>query len=339
MRILVTGGLGYIGSHTIAELISQEHSVFVVDDMSNSSPDVLNRLKRLTSREIAFEKCDICDFSLLSKIFKSFMPDVVIHFAAYKSGSESVLRSLDYYQNNVAGTIVLLKVMDLHNCKKLIFSSSATVYGSESQPPFCESSPTKPENPYGNTKLVVETLLRDWTASDKSRTSIALRYFNPIGAHPSGLIGEMPNGIPDNLMPYLCNVASGASKQLTIFGDNFNTRDGTGERDYVHVVDLAQAHISAMKYSEVNREFSVFNVGTGRGTTVIELIQAFEKVTGVKVNFTIAGRRVGDVDCSLASVEKIRMAMNWESSKTIHDMCLDSWNWQLNTTEGHIGGK
>lgn len=339
MRVLVTGGLGFIGSHTVVELIKKGDSVCIVDDLSNSNISVVERLKKVTNSEILFEKCNVRDLKCMSKIFAEFNPEAVIHFAAYKSAGESVAQPLKYYENNIGGSVALLKVMDAHKCRRIIFSSSATVYGDKDKPPFTENSATNPVNPYGNTKLMVESILEDWVEAGVDRIAVALRYFNPIGAHNSGLLGEMPNGIPNNLMPYLCNVAGGNLTELAVFGDDFKTRDGTGERDYLHVVDLAKAHTSTTDYTLSRRGFSTFNVGTGKGTTVFELIQAFEKATGVAVKYKITGRRSGDVACSMAAVAKIKKEMNWTALKTVDDMCRDSWRWQTNISKLNFGEK
>ncbi len=336
MRVLVTGGLGFIGSHTVVELIKRGDNVCIVDDLSNSAIGVVKRLKKVTSSEILFEKCNVSDSKRMMKIFSEFKPEAVIHFAALKSPSESIEKPLDYYEANIGGSLALLKVMDVHNCKRIIFSSSATVYGHSEKLPFKETSATDPVNPYGKSKLMVESILQDWTKTSKDRIAVALRYFNPIGAHESGLLGEMPNGIPNNLMPYLCNVAAGNLHELAVFGDDFDTRDGTGERDYLHVVDLAKAHSASADYVVSKNGFSTFNVGTGKGTTVLELIQAFQNVTGVTVDYKITSRRNGDVDCSMAAVDKIKKEMNWSASKTVEDMCLDSWRWQTNISISNL---
>ena len=330
MRILITGGLGFIGSHAAVELINKGETVCIVDNLSNSHISVLSRLKKITNSEILFKKCNINDSKRLADIFIKFNPEAILHFAAHKSAGESISKPLDYYENNIGGMINLLKVMEAHNCKRIIFSSSATVYGNEDKPPYHEASTTHPINPYGKTKLMAESILKDWIEAGEDRVAIALRYFNPIGAHKSGFIGEMPSGIPNNLMPYLCNVAQGTLDELSVFGDDYETRDGTGERDYIHVVDLARAHTASLDYSLNNNGFLTFNVGTGNGTTVLELIDTFEKVTGVNVKYKVIARRGGDVACSMAAVDKIKKEMNWTAVKTIKDMCLDSWRWQKN---------
>ena len=339
MRVLVTGGLGFIGSHTVVELIKKGDSVCIVDDLSNTNISVLNRLKKVTNSEILFKKFNVNDSKLMSKIFTEFNPEVVIHFAGYKSAGESVVKPLKYYENNIGGSLALLKVMDAHKCRRIIFSSSATVYGDKDKPPFTENSTTNPVNPYGKTKLLIESILEDWVKAGVDRIAVALRYFNPIGAHDSGLLGEMPNGIPNNLMPYLCNVAGGKINELAIFGDDFKTRDGTGERDYLHVVDLAKAHTLTTDYTLSRNGFTRFNVGTGKGTTVFELIRAFEKATGVAVKYKITSRRDGDVACSIAEVGKIKNELNWKALKTIDDMCRDSWRWQTNIANLNFGKK
>ena len=333
MKVLVTGGLGYIGSHTVIDLIEKNHDICIVDNLSNCEETILTNLSKITGKLLNFSNCDLNDVNKLSGIFSTFKPNIVIHFAAKKSAPESILDSLSYYENNVSGTINLLKIMDIYNCRKIIFSSSASVYGVEAKLPFTEASLTKPINPYGSTKLIVEKILKDWIGKNKDKSAIALRYFNPIGAHKSKLLGEKPKGTPNNLMPNICQVALGNTKYLKVFGNDFNTRDGSGERDFIHIADLTNAHVIASEYSINYPGFDIFNVGTGKGTTVFELIKSFEIANQIKIKFKILKRRAGDPDSCYASVAKIKKTLNWKPSKTLIEMCEDSWNWALENSK------
>ena len=302
MRVLVTGGAGYIGSHTLVELLAAGHEAFVLDNLSNGHEEALARVKQLANKDFGLLAGDIRDAEALDKAFSEFKPEAVIHFAGLKSVGESVEQPLTYYENNVAGSVELLKAMDAHECKKIVFSSSATVYGTPQYLPLDEAHPVAPVNPYGQTKLMVENILRDW--AQDGRSAIALRYFNPVGAHASGRIGEDPHGIPNNLMPYIAQVAVGKREALQIFGDDYETRDGTGERDYIHVTDLAQAHLAALTALDAQSGFDVFNIGTGQGVTVKELLGAYSKAGGKSLASKIGARRAGDVASSVASPKK-----------------------------------
>jgi UDP-glucose 4-epimerase len=333
MRVLVTGGAGYVGSHTLVELLTEGHEAFVIDNLSNGYEEALARVKQLANKGFGFVKGDICDGQALNKAFADFKPEAVIHFAGLKAVGESVERPLTYYENNVAGSVELLKAMDAHDCKKIVFSSSATVYGTPQYLPLDEDHPVSPVNPYGQTKLMVENILKDW--AHDGRSAIALRYFNPVGAHVSGRIGEDPHGIPNNLMPYIAQVAIGKREALQIFGDDYATRDGTGERDYIHVTDLAKAHIAALSHMNEAAGFAVYNIGTGQGTTVKELLAAYGTAAGRELAFEIVARRPGDVASSIASPQKANEALNWSATLSVHDATLSSWNWQSQNPEGY----
>jgi UDP-glucose 4-epimerase len=332
MKVLVTGGAGYIGSHTLVELIESDHEVFVIDNLSNGHEEALKRVKIITKKNFEFEILDIQCSKSLHKVFKKFNPDAVIHFAGLKAVGESVNKPLIYYQNNVSGTLELLKVMDSYACKKIIFSSSATVYGNPEYLPLDEKHPVLPVNPYGNSKLIVENILEDWAQNDK--IAIALRYFNPVGAHSSSIIGEDPLGTPNNLMPYISQVAVGRREMLNIFGDDYDTRDGTGERDYIHVSDLAKAHVSALNVDN-NINFEVLNIGTGMGVTVKELLSLYNQVTGLDLKYKIAERRSGDVASLVACPDRAIEILNWTSKMSIKDAVISSWKWQTNNPNGY----
>ncbi len=336
MRILVTGGAGYIGSHTVIELLEEGYDVVIVDNLSNSSRKVLDRLEHITNKKIPFYKYDVCDKSLLRKVFKEQHIDAVIHFAGLKAVGESVEKPLYYYQNNLVSTLSLCEVMQEMGVKKLIFSSSATVYGDGSEPPFHEDSPIGIgiQNPYGQTKFMIEQVLKDLAASDPEWQITSLRYFNPIGAHKSGLIGEDPNDIPNNLMPYVSQVAVGKLKELSVYGDDYDTSDGTGVRDYIHVVDLAKGHTAALKHLKTSGKMEVYNLGTGHGTSVLELVYAFKKASGKHVPYKIASRRPGDVAANFAKVEKAIKELGWKAEKTLEEACHDSWRWQSSNPNG-----
>jgi UDP-glucose 4-epimerase len=333
MRVLVTGGAGYIGSHTLVELLTEGHEALVIDNLSNGHEEALSRVKQLANKGFGFVTGDIRDGEALEKAFSDFSPEAVIHFAGLKAVGESVEQPLTYYENNVAGSVELLKAMDAHDCKKIIFSSSATVYGTPQYLPLDEDHPVSPVNPYGQTKLMVENILRDWAQDGRGATS--LRYFNPVGAHVSGRIGEDPHDIPNNLMPYIAQVAIGKREALQIFGDDYETRDGTGERDYIHVTDLAKAHIAALEAMDEAAGFDVYNVGTGEGTTVKELLVAYGNVVGRELTFEITARRSGDVASSVASPKRANEVLNWSAKSSVHDATSSSWNWQSQNPDGY----
>lgn len=330
MSILITGGAGYIGSHTAIELIEENYDVIVVDNLCNSSIDSIHRIETITNKKVTFYKVDLLDKIKLKNVFKKHEINAVIHFAGYKAVEESVLEPLRYYENNIAGTINLCETMKEHNVNQLIFSSSATVYGFPEKFPITEESPTEAINPYGYTKLVCEDLIKDLSNSNPELKSTILRYFNPVGAHPSGRIGERPNGIPNNLMPYINQVATGELEYLKVYGDDYPTKDGTGIRDYIHVVDLAKGHIAALKNIQKVTGVEVFNLGTGIGYSVLEVINAFEKVTEKRITYKIVDKRTGDVAISFADTTKANKMLNWKAEKDLEDMCRDSFHWQIN---------
>ena len=322
--ILVTGGLGFIGSHTVVELLDNNYDVVIIDNLSNSKIEVLDKLKKITGKDIKFYQNDVCDKEALRKIFKENNIDGVIHFAGFKAVGESVAKPLIYYRNNIDSTLTLLEVMTEYSCYNIIFSSSATVYGNPKSLPIYEDFPLSTTNPYGTTKLFIEYILNDLYVSDNNWNITILRYFNPIGAHKSGLIGEDPNGIPNNLMPYIVKVATGELPILSIFGDDYNTSDGTGVRDYIHVVDLARGHVLALNNKE--KGVKVYNLGTGKGTSVLELVTAFEKANNITINKKIAPRRPGDIDSCYASCDKAFKELGFKAEKTVDEMCKDSYN-------------
>ena len=331
MKILVTGGLGYIGSHTCVELLQEGYEVVVLDNLSNSKEEVKEKIKEITGKEVKFYLGDMMDEQLLNNIFTTEKIDAVIDFAAYKAVGESVQKPIEYYMNNVSTVLVLLKEMNRHNVKKLVFSSSATVYGNPKKVPIKETDKTgDTTNPYGTSKLFVEQILKDLYKSDNTWDIAILRYFNPIGAHPSGLIGEEPNGIPANLMPYIAKVASKELECLSIFGNDYPTKDGTGVRDYIHVVDLAKGHIKALeKLDKEKQGLYIYNLGTGIGYSVLDIINAFEKVNHVKVNYKIAERRPGDIAECFSDPTKAKEELGWKASLGIEDMCKDAYNFIL----------
>ncbi len=335
MRILVTGGAGYIGSHTCIELLNADYEVVVVDNLCNSSVESLNRVRKITGKELTFYEADIRDKDKLEEIFSKEKIDAVIHFAGLKAVGESVAKPLEYYQNNIAGTLVLCEVMREHGCKNIIFSSSATVYGDPAFVPITEACPKgKITNPYGQTKGMLEQILTDFNVADKEWNVILLRYFNPIGAHKSGLIGEDPKGIPNNLLPYVAQVAIGKLQCLSIFGDDYNTPDGTGVRDYIHVVDLAIGHVKALDKLKENCGVEIYNLGTGNGYSVLQVVHAFEKACGHPINYKIVDRRPGDIDCCYADSTKAKEELGWEAQYGIEEMCADSWKWQSMNPRG-----
>jgi len=335
MNILITGGAGYIGSHTLVELISNNHNVVVVDNLSNSNSESIRRVEKITNTTIPFLKLDLRDKLGLDKLFSDNSFDAVIHFAGLKSVGESVAKPLQYYSNNIDSTLVLLDVMQKHNVKKIVFSSSATVYGNPDQLPLTEASRTGVgiTNPYGQTKFMIEQILRDVSIADSSMEITLLRYFNPVGAHSSGLIGEDPNGIPNNLLPYISQVAVGKLEKVSVFGNDYDTPDGTGVRDYIHVVDLAQGHVAAINHSQPG--VSVYNLGTGHGVSVLELIAAFSKACGKEIPYQIVGRRAGDVASCYASAAQANQELGWTATKTIDDACADAWRWQSQNPNGY----
>ena len=335
MNILITGGAGYIGSHTIVELLTSGHSVVVVDNLSNSSPESIRRVEKITNSTIPFFNADVRDISTLDKIFTENNFDAVIHFAGLKAVGESITKPLDYYSNNIDSTLVLLDVMKKHNVKKIVFSSSATVYGTPESLPLTEDSLVGVgiTNPYGQTKFMIEQILRDLSLSDASIEITLLRYFNPIGAHESGTIGEDPNGIPNNLLPYISQVAVGKLEKVNIFGDDYDTPDGTGVRDYIHVVDLAKGHVAAISHSKPG--VSTYNLGTGHGVSVLELIAAFGKAAGKDIAYQIVPRRPGDIAACYADPKKANQDLGWFANKTTEEACADSWRWQSNNPNGY----
>ena len=334
MKVLVTGGAGYIGSHTCVELLKAGHEVFVIDDLSNGHEAALERVRGITNCELQFMNADIRDSNALDKFFNAFKPDSVIHFAGLKAVAESVADPIKYYDVNVGGSISLLTAMSKADCNNIVFSSSATVYGKPLYLPYDEAHPTNPVNPYGRTKLVIENIISDWIKSDTERRGTILRYFNPVGAHESGLIGEQPIGIPNNLMPYIAQVADGRRKYLNIFGNDYETVDGTGARDYIHVVDLALAHISALNLNELNK-FEILNIGMGKNTTVLELVSKFEDISGVSIKFNYLPRREGDLAAFWSDSSKAFELMSWKTEKNIKKICEDTWHWHKQNPSGY----
>lgn len=335
MAILITGGAGYIGSHTVVELLASDFDVVIVDDFSNSSPEVLNRLKTITGKEIPFHEGSILDKDFLRSVFSQYNFESVIHFAAFKAVGESVEKPLMYYHNNITGTICLLEVMNEVGVKNIVFSSSATVYGMNNVSPLTEELPTSATNPYGYTKVMMEQILNDVAHSDPEWSVTNLRYFNPIGAHESGLIGEAPNGIPNNLMPYITQVAVGKLKELSVFGDDYDTHDGTGVRDYIHVVDLAKGHVLALKNNLKTPGAKVYNLGTGTGYSVLDLVKAFESENKLPVPYVIKERRAGDIGTCYANPSKAKLELGWQAEKDVKDMVRDSWKWQSSNPNGY----
>jgi UDP-glucose 4-epimerase len=332
MKVLVTGGAGYIGSHTCVELLEAGHEVFVVDNLCNGHEAALERVRGITNRDLQFMNADIRDTFALDKIFNTFKPDSVIHFAGLKAVGESVAIPLKYYDVNVGGSISLLTAMSKAGCNSIVFSSSATVYGEPQYLPYDEKHPTNPVNPYGCTKLMVEDIINDWTKVDEKRRGTILRYFNPVGAHESGQIGEEPIGIPNNLMPYIAQVADGRREYLNIFGNDYETADGTGARDYIHVVDLALAHIGALNQSKLDK-FEILNIGGGKSTTVLELIKSFEDTSGVTIKLKYSPCRDGDLAAFWADSSQAFQKMSWQPKRNIKKICEDTWRWhKLNPT-------
>ena len=336
MKVLLSGGAGYIGSHTAIELRSAGHDVVIVDNFSNSKPEVLRRLEKITGAPFAFHCSDVCDNAAMDKIFAGEKPEAIIHFAGYKAVGESVEKPLEYYRNNLDSTLTLLELMRKYGVHNIVFSSSATVYGAPDSVPINESAAVgRCTNPYGWTKYMIEIILKDACKADPSLSAVLLRYFNPIGAHESGLIGEDPQGIPNNLMPYITQVASGRLEKLHIFGNDYDTPDGTGVRDYIHVVDLARGHVCAIKYAAENKGADVINLGTGKGYSVLEMVKTFSEVSGVNIPYEINARRVGDIAECYADPTKAKEKLGWVAEKNLRDMCRDSWRWQKNNPHGY----
>ena len=337
--ILITGGAGYIGSHTLIELNNAGYDFVVYDNLSNSSKESIKRVEKIINKNISFEEGDIRNKETLKSVFTRYNIDSVIHFAGLKAVGESVAKPLEYYDNNVVGTLTLLEVMKEFNCKKIVFSSSATVYGDPHTTPIKEDFPTgATTNPYGRTKYFIEEILKDLYISDNEFKIVILRYFNPVGAHESGTIGEDPNGIPNNLMPFISQVAVGKREFLSVFGGDYDTHDGTGVRDYIHVVDLAYGHVKAIDYLNVSENIKqpiIVNLGTGKGYSVLDMVKAFEKSSGKKVAYKIVDRRIGDIAKCYSNPSYAKKVLDWEAKKTIEDMCADSWKWQSNNPEGY----
>ena len=335
MAILITGGAGYIGSHTCIELLNNNYKIIVVDNLSNSSIESLNRVKEITGKQFEFYKESVLNREKMNEIFLENSIEAVIHFAGFKAVGESTTIPLTYYYNNIISTIILCDVMQTHNVKNFIFSSSATVYGIPKTSPITEEFPLSVTNPYGQTKLMIEQMMRDVAKADDEWSVALLRYFNPFGAHKSGRIGEDPNGIPNNLMPYVTQVAVGKLKELNIFGNDYPTKDGTGVRDYIHVVDLAKGHVKALEKVLKTKGIEAYNLGTGKGYSVLEMVKAFEKISGKKIPYKVIGRRPGDVAICFADVSKAKRELGWEAEYGLEEMCVDSWRWQVNNKNGY----
>ncbi|MDF1616631.1 UDP-glucose 4-epimerase GalE [Petrocella sp. FN5] len=336
MAVLVTGGAGYIGSHTIVELLEASIDVVVVDNYINSKPEALNRVQAITGKDLTFYEVDILDEKSMEQVFENHEIEAVIHFAGLKAVGESVALPLSYYHNNITGSIILFKLMNKYNVKRLVFSSSATVYGLSNPSPLTENLPLSTTNPYGTTKWMIEKILQDIYHADSTWQIVLLRYFNPIGAHESGLIGEDPNGIPNNLMPYVTQVGIGKRKQLGVFGKDYDTPDGTGVRDYIHVVDLAKGHLSALTYITKHKGIEAINLGTGNGHSVLEVIKTFEKANNVTIPYTFEKRRPGDIGTCYADVSKAKKLLGWVAKRSLEDMCRDAWRWQSMYPEGYV---
>lgn len=332
--ILVTGGTGFIGSHTCVELIQAGYDVVILDNLSNSKESCVDRIKEITGVGVKFYKADLLDLESTKHVFEENKIDSVIHFAGLKAVGESVEKPLEYYENNIGGTINLLKAMRDANCKSIVFSSSATVYGVNNKVPYTEDMTTSATNPYGYTKVMIEQILNDMTVSDSDWSVVALRYFNPIGAHESGRIGENPNGIPNNLVPYIAQVALGKLEHLRVFGDDYETPDGTGVRDYIHVTDLAKGHLAALEYAAENKGFQPINLGTGKGSSVMEVVKAYEKACGKNIPVVVTPRRAGDIAESYAETGLAKKLLGWEAKLDINKMCEDSWNFTVKNPEG-----
>ena len=337
MRVLLTGGAGYIGSHTALCLLQAGHDVVVLDNLNNSSPESLRRVAQLTGKSAPLIVGDCTDEKTVTRVFEQYPLDAVIHFAGLKAVGESVAKPLDYYQNNLDATMVLCRVMPKYNCPVLVFSSSATVYGTNQEMPLREDFPTGCTNPYGWTKWISERILTDVAKADPTRSFILLRYFNPIGAHESGRIGEDPTGIPNNLMPYICQVASGKLDHLRVFGDDYPTRDGTGERDYIHVMDLAEGHLAALEYAAQRKGVEIFNLGTGTPYSVLDIVHTFEAANELTIPYEITPRRPGDIAVCYADAARARELLGWQAKRDLNAMCRDAWNWQKQNPKGYRG--
>lgn len=334
MNILLTGGAGFIGNHTIVELCAKGHDVFVVDNFVNSNPETLKRVELITGKPVPFLEADVCDVEAMDRLFAEHSFDAVIHFAGLKAVGESVSKPLEYYRNNLCSTFSLLEAMRRHGCHKLIFSSSATVYGSPAEIPITEDCPKGIcTNPYGETKSMIERILTDFQAANPDWSVVLLRYFNPIGAHPSGLIGERPNGIPNNLMPYITQTAIGKRAELSVFGNDYPTPDGTGVRDYIHVVDLARGHVAALRALNGGAGVNIYNLGTGHGYSVLDVVKAFEKANGIKIPYSIKARRPGDIATCYCKPDKALRELEWKAEFDLEQMCRDSWNFQKNNPD------
>lgn len=335
MKILLTGGAGFIGSHTCVEIVEAGHDVVIADDLSNSKPAVLDRLKELTGKEIPFYHIDVADRQKVDEMFAKENFDAVIHFAGFKAVGESVAKPVMYYRNNIDTTLTLLETMAKYNVNNFVFSSSATVYGVPERVPLVEGMKTGCTNPYGWTKLMIEQILTDATVANKELSVVLLRYFNPIGAHESGRIGEDPTGIPNNLLPYITQVAIGKLPQLGVFGNDYPTHDGTGVRDYIHVVDLAKGHVKAIEYASEHKGTEIFNLGTGTGYSVLDIVKAFEKANNIEIPYVIKPRRDGDIAECYADPVKAKEKLGWQAEKSLEEMCRDSWRWQFNNPKGY----
>ena len=335
MNVLLTGGAGYIGTHTCIELINAGHTVVVADNFSNSSPKAIERVEEITGKKIPLYNSDVCNVEALDKLFAENKIDAVIHFAGLKAVGESCEIPVAYYRNNLDSTLALLEVMKKYSVANFVFSSSATVYGIPKSVPLVETMPTGCTNPYGWTKLMNEQILTDAAKADSNLSVVLLRYFNPIGAHESGRIGENPNGIPNNLMPYITQVAAGRLKRLGVFGNDYPTHDGTGVRDYIHVVDLAKGHVKAIDYAEQHKGTEIFNLGTGTGYSVLDIVKAFSKVNNIEIPYDIKPRRAGDIAECYADPTKAYEILGWKAEKNLEDMCRDSWNWQSHNINGY----
>ncbi len=334
MRVILTGGAGYIGSHTAVELLALGHEICVVDNFANSTPEALARVRRIAGRGFRSETADVRDRAALAAVFCDFRPGAVLHFAGLKAVAEGEAMPATYYDVNVGGTVALLEAMAAADCRRVIFSSSATVYGDPVYLPYDEAHPCAPTNVYGRSKLMAEQVLADWARATPGAAAVLLRYFNPVGAHDSGLIGEDPRGVPNNLMPFIAQVAVGRREKLAVFGDDYDTRDGTGERDYIHVVDLARAHVAALDHSAGLAGTGIFNIGTGRGTTVFEMLAAYSRACGRELPFQVVPRRPGDLPAYYAEPALARARLDWQATHTLDDMCRSSWKWQ----SGNPGG-
>lgn len=333
MKILLTGGAGYIASHTCIELVKANHEPIIVDNFYNSQKEAVSRVEKIVNKKIPYYEIDVCDKEAMRIVFEENKIDAIIHFAGYKAVGESVEKPIMYYRNNIDSTLTICELMKEYNVNRIVFSSSATVYGLAETVPLTEDMPTGCTNPYGWTKYMIEQILTDFAAANKEVSVVLLRYFNPVGAHESGMIGEDPVGIPNNLMPYISQVAVGKLKKLSVFGDDYPTPDGTGVRDYIHVVDLASGHVAACEYDHKGTE--IFNLGTGVGYSVLDIIKGFEEANGIKIPYEIAPRRAGDIAACYADVSKAKKILNWEAKHNLMEMCRDAWNWQVKNPKGY----